>query len=173
LLGLDGSWHRGRGRDAPPAWIAERWNWGATVWPLHWCDIPDAETLDCGALAALCRALWSSRCEGILPVQLVQRYAAHDTIHWVATWKRDQVETGWIDGDLAYHEIVGWERDGCLELWDSTDTAWLRPTAPGSYGCAVSLRAGSEGGRAMRWESHHLTAGCWTPLDRAPVGAHW
>lgn len=166
LEGVDASWHGGRACNAPPAWIVQRWKWGGLSWPLHWCQIPEADVLDCGALAALCAAMWRRRTEGIIPVQLIQRYAAQDTIHWAATWRLDELETAWLDEDLAYHEVVGRVRGGSIDLWDSTDAVWLKPTPAGSYGHALSVRASGSGSDAetMLWGSHVLPSRRWAVL---------
>ncbi len=104
LEGLDATFHRGRARASPPAWIGQRLTAGGTPRAVHWCEIPEAAALDGAALAALGRGLWRLRCEGIRAVQLVERSAG---------------------GALAYREAIGREVDGRIEIWDRG--AWLRP----------------------------------------------
>lgn len=29
-----------------PRWITERWKWGPTVWPIHWCEAVTSHELD-------------------------------------------------------------------------------------------------------------------------------
>lgn len=157
---FDSTLHRGRARAAPPAWIARRWSWGATDPPLHWCEIPEAGGLDCGTSAALARALWSRRCDGIRAVQLVERLAPHRT----ASGRRDELRAGPAGCELAYHEAVGLEQRERLEIWDCADCAWRRPAAHATTGATLSLRVHGSRAPVLRWGGHSVTAGSWNPL---------
>jgi hypothetical protein len=160
---LDSSFHRGRSASAPPAWIPQRWTWGTTPHPLHWCEIPRAGSLDCGASAALGRELWSRRCPGVRAVQLVEHHATPTSAR-----NRDGLPQPSAAGDLAYHEAVGREQDGCLEIWDSTDSAWLPASRRGASTRTLSLRVCGRGSTILRWSGHPLDPGAWTVLDALP-----
>ena len=142
LEGLDATFHRGRARAAPPAWIAQRFAAGRPTprRTLHWCEIPQAGALDDAALAALGRELWRLRCDAIRAVQLVERSPG---------------------GGLAYREAIGRELDGRLEIWDGA--AWLRPGSA----ALVGLRVTGAGTELLLWGAHSLAAGEWT-LVRSP-----
>jgi hypothetical protein len=136
LEGLDATFHRGRARTAPPAWIAQRFAGGAPRPALHWCEIAQAGALDATALAALGRELWRLRCDTIRAVQLVERCAG---------------------GGLAYREAIGRELDGRLEIWDGG--GWLRP---GSAAPALAgVRVTGAGAGLLRWGDLPLTTGEW------------
>src|SRR5207244_4063127 len=62
-----GGWH-------PPAWLRARYSWGPVRWPVYWCEVPAADTLDCGSLAALATELFRRRGEKAASVQLILRY---------------------------------------------------------------------------------------------------
>jgi hypothetical protein len=157
---LDSTLHRGRARRAPPAWIAQRWRWGPTSEPLHWCEVAQAGALDCATSAALARELWSRRCAGILAVQLVERLAAHRT----ATGSRDELRPGPAGGELAYHEAIGREQRGRLEIWDCADCSWRRPAAGESTSATLSLRVHGARAAVLRWGEHRVTPQSWNPL---------
>ncbi len=139
LEGLDATFHRGRARTAPPAWIGQRFGAGAPRGVLHWCDIPQAGALDAAALAALGRELWRLRCDGIGAVQLVERSGG---------------------GRLAYREAIGRELDGRLEIWDGA--GWLRPASAAQ--ALVGVRVTGAGTEILRWADLRLTTGEWTTV---------
>ena len=146
-------------RAAPPYWIVDRYEWGATRWPLYLCEAVRAERLDCGALAALSLMAWRRRCPSVFAVQLIQRYSEQDIDHWSATWQRAGVQCDWISGDLIYHEAVGIVKDGVLSVWDSTDGIFLSHEARG-YGSIQGICAHAPG--ILRFGPHLLNPGQWT-----------
>ncbi len=165
---LDASFHRCRAASAPPAWVAHRWTSGATIRPLHWCEIPGSASLDRGGSAALCRALWAQRSPGIRAVQLVEHRVC------APTWRaRDGVDQPSAGGRLAYREAVGRGRDGALEIWDSTDCAWLPATPRGGSGRTLSLRVRGGDSGPLRWAGQRVDSGSWTmieSIDALPPG---
>lgn len=46
---------------APPNWIRRRWRWGPSEEVVFWCDIVDADIMDCGRLAAVSREILAKR----------------------------------------------------------------------------------------------------------------
>jgi hypothetical protein len=158
---LDSTFHRARARSAPPAWIAQRWRWGATSGPVHWCEIPQAGALDCGTSAALARELWSRRCEGIRAVQLVEQLAAHRA----ATCDRDELRPDPRWGVLAYHEAIGREQRGRLEIWDCADCAWRRPAIHGTAGAMRGVRVDGARAAVLCWGEQRVARGAWNRLD--------
>jgi hypothetical protein len=124
--------------------------------PLHWCEVAAARALGPDATAALARALWARRAEGIRAVQLVEVRAA----------RPGELGDTAYGGELTYREAVGRERAGRLEIWDPADCAWLRQRPAGASGHVLSLRVGGSK-TALRWGEHRLTAGSWTTLGAA------
>src|SRR5215467_8611841 len=46
---------------AAPRWIARRWVWGPTRWPIAWCEAVKAEKIDCGVFAAFAREIFRAK----------------------------------------------------------------------------------------------------------------
>ena len=161
LQGLDATFHRGRARAAAPAWVARRWARGATRPELHWCEIPQAPALSCAAAAAVGRDLWGGRCDGIRAVQLVELLSAHRA----ATRDREELRAAGPGELLAYHEAVGRERDGSLEIWDCANGVWLRPPAAGRSPTVGVRVAGAPA--TLRWGDTRVQPGSWCPVAGA------
>jgi hypothetical protein len=157
---LDSTLHRGRARRAPPAWIAQRWTWGASSRPLHWCEIPEAGALDRGTSAALARELWSRRCDGIRAVQLVEQLAGQRA----TGCNRDGLGSTPTGGVLAYHEAIGREQRECLEIWDCTACAWRHPAVDASASATRCLRVHGASAEVLWWGEHRVIPGSWNRL---------
>ncbi|HEX9930658.1 MAG TPA: hypothetical protein VGB02_19135 [Pyrinomonadaceae bacterium] len=96
-----------------PRWLRQRYNWGPTVYPIHWCEAVEEKTLDCGALASLSREVFKSRNVRAYPAQLVQQFTTHATAQWQKKWSEKEASTHWINDDVIYHE-------GCAILTKET-----------------------------------------------------
>src|SRR6187551_3598246 len=44
-----------------PRWLRQRFKWGASTFPIYWCEAVRRSTLDCGALAALAHEVFKAR----------------------------------------------------------------------------------------------------------------
>ena len=124
----------------PPTWIRERWEWGPTRWPLHWCEAADLEAIDCGALAALARAAFEARGDRAFAVQLVERHDDDATENWQRVWHEHLGACDWIWGDLVYHEAVGVVAGESLRLWDPTDNRWVSGKQTSETGSIAAVR---------------------------------
>ncbi len=107
-----------------PVWIRERWEWGPSNWPIHWCELGEAEDLDCGALAALSRHALLARGALVLPCQLVLEYPAEVIAHWREGWDAADLTPDWAGERQVYHETVGVVQDGKVRIWDPTENNW-------------------------------------------------
>lgn len=157
---MDRSHWRGQGA---PAWIRRRYDWGPTQWPLHWCEAVAAEELCCGAQAALTIAAFHARGIDAIPVQLVQRYQAHDVPHWHSRWARGGANPAWASEGLVYHEACAVRDDDRLRVWNPTATAWVAPDHLQGYASVVAIRVGGAvpDARAVSWGSMRLPLGAW------------
>jgi hypothetical protein len=158
-----------------PAWIRRRWEWGPTRWPLHWCEAVAATELCCGAQAALSIEAFRGRGVDAVPVQLVQRYEAHNVPHWHSRWERGGANPAWAADAAAveahvYHEACALVEDGAVRVWNPTACAWLPPEQVQGYAGVVAIRVGGAepDGRTASWGPLRLALGEWrATADRA------
>lgn len=166
LLSLDRSLSLATGIWSTPTWLLERYEWGPAIWPISWCQLPTATELDCGALAALAREVFRSRGWEAVPVQMLQRFSENDARHWRRRWSQAGASTGWMNGDLAYHEAVGILRPARrLRVWDPTDGMWLEPAPPQSYGSTQAIRVITQPGdeiESLEWEGMMVEVNTWS-----------
>lgn len=178
LTALDKSRSARRGDWSPPSWLRDLYGWGPIQWPLSWCEVPRAKTLDCGALAAVAAYLLEVREHRVFRVQLAARYPAEATNGWRRAWEVVGSDPGWVAGRLCYHEAVAVEQamgegstEAVVRVWDPTDSVWIDPSWVGESGFAatVSIRfiipSSYRTNRThLRWGSHRLTIGTWERL---------
>jgi hypothetical protein len=124
----------------PLVWIRERWQWGPTDWPLHWCRAVRAGRLDCGALAALGREAIRAAGLNALAVQVIERFNPTATGHWRRRWDKVEGVGQWLWHDFSYHEVVGISRAETLTVWDPTDNRSVDGKATEGYGSVVAIR---------------------------------
>ena len=65
-----------------PRWIARRYAWGPSRWPISWCEAVEQKNLDCGALAALAAEVFAARGVRAFPAQFIQQFTEDATRHW-------------------------------------------------------------------------------------------
>ena len=156
---------------AGPRWIRQRYTWGPTRWPIHWCEAVGKKTLDCGVLAALAQAAFLARGVRCYTAQLIQRYTEADSRHWYRNWERDQAEVCWIKGDLVYHEACAVVARGAeIRIWDPTASWWVNPKQFAGYGAVLALRiltATSWQGGGFTWGKHRIAPNRWQQLEPA------
>ena len=152
-----------------PRWIRQRYTWGPTRWPIHWCEALDESTLDCGALAALATAVFLSRGVQACPAQLVQRYTRDDSRHWFRNWELHGAGISWVKDDLVYHEASAVMPQGNeLGLWDPTASWWVNPNQAPGYGEVLALRILTSDPQQIghfRWGAHSIPANHWHILE--------
>lgn len=151
-----------------PRWVREHSAWGASSWPIHWCEAVDAATIDCGAHAAIAHEVFVARGVRAFRAQFIQRYSADAAASWRRNWGNEGVSDHWIDGDAIYHEgnavLVG---DDTVKLWDGSAGWWLNPRGDGGYGslAAVRIEADVDGpAEGLRWGDRRIMLNQWTAV---------
>lgn len=104
LTAMDFSELNGAALASGPRWLRARYKWGASSFPIYWCEAVERKTLDCGALAALTHEIFKSRGVTSYRVQMVQKFSADSARQWNSSWGEAGGPLNWIDGDLIYHE---------------------------------------------------------------------
>jgi len=152
-------------RSSGPRWIRQKYNWGPSAWPLHWCEALAAESIDCGAHAALAEEAFRARGVTTFRAQFVQRYDANATSQWRKRWSADEASDHWLAGDHIYHEgnavqIYGNE----IKLWDGSAGSWMNPSHAEGYGSVIAVRLASlnEAPQDLKWGDHSIRTGNWT-----------
>lgn len=172
LRRMDASLLNGEDATTGPRWIRQRFKWGPSSWPIHWCEAVEKKVLDCGALAAISRELFASRGIESYATQFIQRYTADASAHWQAKWEGDQdCLPHWIRDELIYHEgcaIV--TEQGQLRVWDPTPAWWVKPRQFDGYGAVLALRVSSSGAQVLRWGDHTVRANRWEKIEAVTGG---
>lgn len=160
FLAMSRSLWRGQGG---PTWIANRYPWGPSRWPLHWCEAVEADELDCGAHQALTVEAFRARGMRAVPVQLVQRQERHNLGHFHGRWEEGGGSPAWAGDGAAYHEAVAILGDGRAEVWDATVNAWLSPDQVRGVRSIAGVRIGAPDGRGetVSWRGFELPLGEW------------
>ncbi len=156
-----------------PSWIRRRYEWGPTCWPLHWCEAVQAKELCCGAQAALSVAAFRAHGLDAVPVQLVQRYEAHNLPHWHRRWERGGANPAWAADAMVYHEACAVLDGDAVRVWNPTGTTWLTPEQDSGYASIAAIRVGGAmpGGRRVLWGARALPLGEWVATG-APATAN-
>jgi hypothetical protein len=157
---------------AGPRWLRVKYTWGPSAWPLHWCEAAELKTLDCGALAALAREMFTARGVESYPAQLIQLYTDGNARHWSKCWGAACASANWITDDLIYHEACAVVARGDeIKIWDPTASWWVNPKQFGGYGGVLALRvfAPSSSGspRAFNWGTQSIAPNQWERIKRA------
>src|SRR5262249_22017149 len=85
--------------------LLEDFKWGWSPWPMYWCQLKDREHLDCGALAALARAILRELGVTNYPVQILQRLPDVEIEHFKKLWEKQGGQQTWLGKQYAYHEL--------------------------------------------------------------------
>lgn len=152
-----------------PRWLRQKYKWGPSPWPMHWCEAVKRDSIDCGAHAALALAAFAARGLTVFPAQLVQRYSGDATEQWRGKWEGEDVSCHWLDGEHIYHEatalLVGEDE---VKIWDSSAGSWVEPRQSGGYGSLAAVRICAQGpfggGDGLRWGERRLKPGVWVQV---------
>lgn len=169
---MDASQLAGADSASGPRWIRASYQWGPSPWPMHWCELVERKTIDCGAHAALAHEAFRARGLTAFRAQFVQTYNADSLSQWRRKWADEQVSDHWIGEDVIYHEgnalLVG-ERE--LKLWDSSAGWWLNPRQRGGYGSLAAVRIFAAVERCdvatFSWGGMPIVADSWVRVDAA------
>jgi hypothetical protein len=128
LFSTDHSQLNGEHKLMGPRWLRKKYKWGPSQWPMTWCHAVEQDGLDCGALAAITREIFTARSVVCYPVQLIQQYSEETTSHWSAKWTDHPASTHWIDGALIYHEACAVQTcPNEIRIWDPSAASWANP----------------------------------------------
>ncbi len=154
-----------------PRWLRQRYTWGPSSWPLHWCEAVERKTLDCGALAALAQEVFTSRGVKSYPAQFIQQYSVDATRQWHKRWDADASSIHWIREDLIYHEGCAVAvRDDEIKIWDASAGWWVNPKQFGGYGGLLVLRVFTtppDSPPSFNWSAHSIIPNQWQKIERA------
>jgi hypothetical protein len=151
-----------------PRWLRQKFIWGASSFPICWCEAVQKKMLDCGALAALACEVFRSRGVKTLRVQMVQRFSDVSTFQWANSWSDGSAPLKWTHKDLIYHEgcaIITANKE--LKTWDASAGWWVDPKAKDGYGSLLAVRLSSiipPAETHFRWGDHTLPMDQWTKL---------
>lgn len=155
----------GAGPFSGPRWLRERYKWGPSRWPLHWCEAVEADTIDCGAHAALAHEAFEARGVTCYRAQFIQEYDARATEQWRAIWRKKDVASSWLGDRYIYHEgnaiLTG---DQMMKLWDGSASSWINPMQSGGYGSLRAVRISSLDSSAsgqMKWGGRQIMPDEW------------
>jgi hypothetical protein len=167
LFATDHSQLNGDHKLMGPRWLRRKYNWGPSQWPMSWCQAVEQDELDCGALAAVTREVFTAR--GVLchSVQLVQQYSEETTNHWSTKWTKHPASTHWIQGALIYHEACAVQISANeIRIWDPSAACWVNPKQAGGYGSVLALRLTTDTDDAglFSWAHHEIPSGEWHVL---------
>jgi hypothetical protein len=153
-----------------PRWLRQKYEWGPSTWPMHWCEVVERDVIDCGAHAALAHEAFTARGVTAFRAQFVQIYSADATAQWRKKWGDEKVSDHWLTNDAIYHEgnalLVG---DDEVKLWDASAGWWINARqAGGGYGSLAAVRIFANGqwggGDGFRWGDHRIKPNEWHQL---------
>lgn len=159
-------------RIKPPHWLGQLFTWGPSPWPIAWCQLPKAKTLDCGVFAALAREVFEA--QGVIahPAQALIRYNDVCTSHWKDLWKNGSKKMSkrkaeelfpWIGDEVVYHEICVLELPGReAKVYDSTFGYWIEPEKREGFRGLLAIR--TECPRLLHWGTKVFSCGEWVTL---------
>jgi hypothetical protein len=149
-----------------PRWLRQKYDWGPSVWPLHWCEAVNAKVIDCGAHAALAHEAFEARGVTAFRAQFVQSYSPEAIGQWRTKWAEGDASDHWLDEDFIYHEgnaLLAGEDE--VKLWDGSAGCWINPRQAGGYGSLMAVRILTEGrligAGGLRWGLHPIAPNQW------------
>ncbi len=152
-----------------PRWLRAKFNWGASSFPIFWCEAVRKKTLDCGALAALASAIFTARGVKNYRVQMVQRFSEASTSQWSNSWNDTSEQLRWMNDDLIYHEGCAIETgDGEIKIWDASAGWWVDPKSKDGYGALLAVRLSAFNLPTdvdFNWGKHKLNAYQWMNVN--------
>lgn len=158
-----------------PRWLRHLYNWGPTVYPIHWCEVVEEKTLDCGVLGALSREVFKARGVRAFPAQLIQKFTTNATTQWQRKWNDKEASTHWINDDIIYHEgcaiITGGNE---IKVWDSSAGWWVRPVPQNGYGSLLALRICTETNNnisVFQWGEFKIAPNRWQNFEVQELAA--
>jgi len=169
VVGMDFAQLNGGDLTSGPRWLREKYKWGPSPWPIHWCEAVKRKTIDCGAHAALALEAFTARGLTAFPAQLVQKYSEDSTEQWRGKWAEEDVSCHWLDGEHIYHEVTALQvGEDEVKIWDASAGSWINPRQAGGYGSLVAIRIVADGqwggGDGLRWGERRIKPGLWVQI---------
>lgn len=150
-----------------PRWLRQKFKWGASSFPIHWCEVVRRKVVDCGVHAALAFEVFSARNVKTFRVQVVQEFTEVATTQWSHSWNKGEA-LPWTKKNLIYHEGCAIATDGHnVKVWDPSAGWWIDPKASTGYGAVLAIRISGENlldDLYLSWGPFKLAAGQWIPL---------
>jgi hypothetical protein len=151
-----------------PRWLRQRFDWGASTFPIYWCEAVRKKTLDCGALAALAYQVFTARGVKSYRVQIVQEFSDVATAQWSSSWNPGNEPLPWVNGDLIYHEGCAIETgDRTIKVWDPSAGWWIDSKAANGYGAVLAIRFSGfnlPSEASVVWGKNTIKAAEWTEI---------
>lgn len=167
IIATDQSLLSGSSELTGPRWLRNRYEWGPTRYPIHWCEIGRAKVLDCGIHAALAQEVFLARGVNCLRAQLVQEYTEGTAEQWRLKWVDSDAVTTWLEGKLIYHEgCAVITAEGETKLWDPSASWWIDPKTTTGYGSLRAMRIlAAAGAESFDWDGLIVPANEWTVIE--------
>ncbi len=169
VIAADYAQLNGGGLASGPRWLRQKYKWGPSAWPMHWCEVVRLDTIDCGAHSALAHEVFAARGLTCFPGQLVQRYSTDATDQWRGSWEAAQSSCHWLDGEHIYHEatalLVGEDK---LQIWDGSAGTWINPRQGRGYGSVAAVRIFADAPLAQHpgfhWGEQRIRPNVWNQI---------
>lgn len=150
-----------------PRWLRQKFKWGASSFPIHWCEVVKRKKLDCGVHAALAAEVFQARGVRTFRAQFVQEFTEVATTQWCHSWAGGDA-LPWTKKDLIYHEGCAIATDGnSIKVWDPSAGWWVDPKASSGYGAVLAVRISGDNlpeDLYLDWGKFKLAAGEWVQL---------
>lgn len=168
ITATDFSELNGDGLLTGPRWLRQRFNWGASAFPIFWCQAVRRDTLDCGALAVFAHEVFKARGVRSYRMQFVQKFSDVATSQWSNSWNTDCASPAWIKDDLIYHEGCAIETgERKIKVWDASAGWWVDSKPADGYGALLAIRLSGlnlRAGKIFAWGEHIIRVGEWKEI---------
>ena len=162
FLGMGRSYHLQRADRGPwgsVRWLADKFKWGPTAWPAHWCEIAGRREIDCGAFSAVAREILGEIGCVAVGGQVVQTFTGQDCTHWLKRWEAKAPDARWLGEGIAYHEVCGIVCGERLQLFDPTHGTCIEPGFSTGYGAVIAVRHHAQA--TLQWGELRLPGSRW------------
>ena len=168
LIAKDFSALSGQSKTTGPRWLRQMFKWGASEFPIFWCEAIEKTTLDCGALAYLTYEIFAARGVACHRVQMVQRFSRLSSIQWANSWGDGASALPWTNGQLIYHEGCAIDHGNEIKVWDPSAGWWVNPVSGNGYGSLLAIKVSGpnlKGRNSVRWGRNWLSPFIWNDIS--------
>ncbi|MCA1589003.1 MAG: hypothetical protein LC734_01170 [Acidobacteria bacterium] len=165
LCDADFSFLNGGSLATGPRWLSQKFKWGASRYPIHWCEAVRRDTLDCGVLSAFAHEVLRSRGIRRFRTQFVQQFSELAGEQWATSWADSGASLDWIGRGHIYHEgnaVAVSENE--IKIWDASAGWWVDSRTTAGYGSTRALKITCDKIQIFKWGEHLITANEWTTL---------